>query len=210
MNIAAVLGSPRKGGNSEALAEAFLEEAEGLGAKVTRFRLRGMAYQGCRGCYSCKTKSERCVVKDDLTGVLEAMAEADTVLFATPVYFLDLPAQAKALLDRCFAFFKPGDLEHADPKRLSPGKDFVFVVTQGAPERYFVDFVQRYDFVFRILGFKSTHLIRGCNLGEGRDEALGREDLLEAARAAARRVLAGEPSASEIPPYALPGKSSAT
>ena len=203
MKIAAVLGSPRKKGNSETLAEAFLEEAERLGAKVERFRLSALTYQGCTACRACKTTSEQCVLEDGLSPVLDALIEADAFLLATPVYFLDMPSQVKALIDRWFSFLKPGHLARPDASRLPAGKQMVLVVSQGAPESYFVDFVIRYDFIFKLLGFQPTHLIRGARLSDDPNDAAKRDDLLEKARTTARKVLAGQPSDADVPPYAL-------
>jgi len=205
MRIAAVLGSPRKDGNSETLAEAFLQEAEGLGAEVERFRLSGLSYQGCLACHACKTTTERCVLEDDLTPVLAAVEEADVVLLATPVYLLDVSWLMKAFIDRWFSFLKPGHLKRADISRLRAGRSIVFAVAQGAPESYFTDFVQRYNFVFLLFAFAPMHLIRAAKLGDDPTEASKREDLLEQARATARKVLAGEPSDAKIPPYAFLG-----
>jgi multimeric flavodoxin WrbA len=202
MKIAAVFGSPRKGANSETIAEAFLQEAERLGTTVERFGLSGMKYRGCVGCMACKTGSEVCVQHDDLAVVLDEVSKADAVLLATPVYFFDVPSQMKAFMDRWFSFFKPEYFRRKDLSRLAEGKAIVFVVTQGAPETSFADFLQRYDFIFRLFGFAPMHLVRGCAMSPSPDAASKRSDLLEKAREAARRVVAGEPSPDEIPRYA--------
>ncbi len=194
MRIAAVFGSPRRSGNSETLAETFLQEAERLGAEVERFHLSGMSYQGCIACYACKKKLEQCALDDDLTPVLKSVYEADALLVATPVYFFDMPSQLKAFVDRWYSFFKPRFHETHDISRLPEGKDVIFVVSQRAPENVFIDFIQRYDLMFRLFGFKPMHLVRGCDLGDSRSAASKRPDLLEKARKAAGRVMAGEPA----------------
>jgi len=198
MKIAAVFGSPRKKGNSATLAEAFLHEAEHLGAVVERFHLSAMQYQGCIACYSCKKKTEQCALEDDLTPVLKSVYEADTLLVATPVYFFDMPSQLKAFIDRWYSFFKPRFHETNDISRIPEGKNIVFVVTQRAHDNMFIDFIQRYDLAFRLFGFKPMYLIRGCDLGDSRSAASKRPDLLETARMTARRLMAGEPSAPDI------------
>jgi multimeric flavodoxin WrbA len=204
MKIAAVFGSPRKGMNSETLAEAFLGETERLGAEVGRFRLGDLKYRGCIGCGGCKTGSEECVLKDGLSKVLDAVRGADTLLLATPVYFVDVPSQFKGFVDRWYSFFKPNFQTRDDKSRLPAGRNVVMVVTQGAPEGAFWDFVQRYDRVLTNFGFKRMHLIRGCGLRNEPDVAANRPELLEAAREAARRVMAGKPSTLDLPPPAPP------
>lgn len=198
MRIVAVFGSPRNKGNSETLAEAFLQEAERLGAEVDRFHLNTMNYQGCIACYACKKKIEQCALNDDLTPVLKAVHEAEALLVATPVYFFDMPAQLKAFIDRWYSFFKPRFHETGDISRIPEGKTVIFVVTQRAHDNIFMDFVQRYDLVFKLFGFKPMHLIRGCDLGDSRSAASMRVDLLETARMTARRVMKGEPPDSEF------------
>jgi multimeric flavodoxin WrbA len=210
MKIVAVFGSPRKGGNSDTLAEVFLQEAEGIGAEVERFRLKELKYGGCIACNSCKTKSETCVLKDDLIPVLEAVREAETLLVATPVYFFDMPSQVKAFMDRWYSFFKPNYFARKDISRLPSGKNVIFVTSQRAPESLFMDFIQRYNYMLKLFGFKRMHLIRGCKLGDDLDDADKREDLLEKARETASKVLAGEPSDAHIPPYSRQGDKAET
>lgn len=191
MKITTVLGSPRKGGNSETLTETFLQEMEKNGAEVGRYRLNTMNIKGCQGCMACKGKSETCVVKDDLAEVLEAIPESDVVVFATPVYFHDMTAQAKTFIDRCYSYFKPDFFGRPDPSRIPEGKTIVFITSQGAPENMFEDFVARYVEIFQFLKFENIHVIRGCSLDEA-TSASQNADLLALAKETAEKVLAGE------------------
>ncbi len=205
MKITAIFGSPRLKGNSATLAEAFLGKAEKMGAEVERFPLVRLSYSGCAGCNACKTETERCILQDDLSPVLEAVRETDTVLMATPVYAFDIPAQLKALMDRWYSFFKPFYYRGQDVSRLAPGKKVVLVIAQRAPEATFMDVAQRYDFMFRLFGFQPTYLIRGCKLGDDPQAASRRTDLLELAEDTARRVMTGLPALTPIPPYFVAG-----
>jgi NAD(P)H-dependent FMN reductase len=96
------LGSPRPSGNSASLAQKFLDEARTLGAETRSFLLNQLDFTGCQGCRACKTKSDRCVLSDDLAEVLAAVKEADVLLLASPVYFWDLSGQLKCFFDRLF------------------------------------------------------------------------------------------------------------
>lgn len=124
MKIIALLGSPRKGGNSETLVDAFIAGAESKGAVVEKVRLNSLNIRGCQACLSCH-KTGKCVQKDDMPDIHAKLLEADAWLFATPVYWWGPTAQLKAAVDRmyCFAF---GD----NPQRL-PGKRFVLISTFG-------------------------------------------------------------------------------
>jgi multimeric flavodoxin WrbA len=118
---------------------------------------------------ACKTTSEKCVLNDDLAGVLESLKQADVILLALPVYCSDVPGQVKCFIDRTYSYMKPSYLSDSNPSRVPPGKKLVFIVTQGAPvENLFSDIPQRYTgFLKRSMGFGDSYLIRGVGVGGG-------------------------------------------
>ncbi len=199
MKYAAVFGSPRSG-NSDALAEEFLLEAERLGAVVERFCLRTMKFTGCTGCLGCKDgRADSCILDDELTPALAAIAAADVVLFATPVYFHDISWLLKACLDRWYGFFGYTDGECY--LRIPAGKKMVFVVTQDMPREYLNDMMRKYNTIFMQLGFEKMYPVRGCEVGDAPDAVLNREDLLNLARDTAAIVMADSPSPADFPAY---------
>ncbi|MBP1624030.1 MAG: flavodoxin [Acidobacteria bacterium] len=169
MKISCLIGSPRKNSNSAAIAAKFTETATGLGAQVETVILNDLKYRGCQGCMACKTTSEKCVLNDDLAGVLESLKQADVILLALPVYCSDVPGQVKCFIDRTYSYMKPSYLSDSNPSRVPPGKKLVFIVTQGAPmENLFSDIPQRYTgFLKRSMGFGDSYLIRGVGVGGG-------------------------------------------
>jgi multimeric flavodoxin WrbA len=169
MKIHCLLGSPRENSNSTAIAARFAQTASGLGATVETTVLNELNYRGCQGCLACKTVSDKCVLKDDLTDVLESLKAADVVVMAMPVYCSDVPGQVKCFLDRTFSYLTPNYRSESSPSRLPLGKKLVFIMTQGAPvEEMFADIPQRYTgFLKRSMGFGDTYLIRGVGVGGG-------------------------------------------
>ena len=129
MKIVAVLGSPRPQGNSSTLARAFLKAAGERGAEITEYFLNQMDFKGCQGCGTCKTKSQTCILEDDLTPVLQAVRDADLLVLASPVYFGDLSGQMKCFFDRTYSYANP-DFSI----RIPPGKTAVMVLTQANPD----------------------------------------------------------------------------
>jgi multimeric flavodoxin WrbA len=99
MKMVVLLGSPRKGGNSETLARKVGEAVTEAGWTVEYIRLNDLQLRSCQGCGGCE-KTGVCVVKDDMTGVYEAVDAADRILFVSPVYFYGLSGQAKSCGDR--------------------------------------------------------------------------------------------------------------
>lgn len=120
---------------------------EKLGGEVAIFSLNKLIYRGCQACMTCKTKLDRCVLKDDLTEVLDAIREADILVLATPTYFADVSSQLKSFIDRTYSYLVPDYLTNPNPSRLSPGKKLIFIQTQAQPdENQFDDIFSRYDY----------------------------------------------------------------
>lgn len=85
--------SGRPHSNSGTMADTFAVEAEKKGYKVDRVNTINLAIKPCRGCGKCYTKDNPCVFDDDFKVVAPKLIEADVVVFATPVYWYNFPAQ---------------------------------------------------------------------------------------------------------------------
>ena len=99
--VLAIVGSPRYRGNTSILVDKYLAGAEDAGAKVKKIYLRKLSIAGCIACDGCK-KAGHCVIKDDLTPLLDKMNEADIWVLGTPVYFWGPTALMKAFIDRWY------------------------------------------------------------------------------------------------------------
>lgn len=178
MQVACVLGSPRPGSNSSAIAQRFCDRATVLGATVQTFALNKLTYRGCQACMVCKTKLDRCVLDDDLKAVLESIRSADIVVLASPVYYGDVSAQLKALIDRSYSYLVPDYITREDRSRLPKGKKLVMILTQGNPdESMFRDIYPKYSSFFGWEGIEESYLIRGCGL-QAQGEVSERPELL--------------------------------
>lgn len=91
--------SPRKGGNSDTLAEEFARGAKEAGHEVEKIGLWDKTIGFCRGCLACQ-KTMRCVIHDDADTIAQKMLTADVIVFATPVYYYEMCGQMKTMLDR--------------------------------------------------------------------------------------------------------------
>lgn len=99
-----ISSSPRKGGNSEVLAEHFANGAKEAGNEVETVFLREKNYGFCKGCLACLNLGH-CVIKDDAIAIAEKMHDADVLVFATPVYYYSVSGQLKTMLDRANPLF---------------------------------------------------------------------------------------------------------
>ena len=100
MNVVILSGSPRRGGNTDLLVEAFAKGASQKHA-VEVVSVHDHKVAPCMGCNACFQSGGICVQKDDMAEIYEKMKVADLLVIASPVYFYGLSAQVKALIDRC-------------------------------------------------------------------------------------------------------------
>lgn len=91
--------SPRTGGNSETLAEAFARGAKETGNRVETVSLSDKVIGFCKGCLAYQ-KTQRCVLHDDADIIAQKMLNADVIAFATPIYYYEMCGQMKTMLDR--------------------------------------------------------------------------------------------------------------
>jgi len=102
MKVIAFNGSARKDGNTAILINTVLGELQKEGIETELIQLAGKKIHGCRACYKCrKNKDKRCAVTDDMANeYIQKMLEADGIILGSPVYFTDVTAEMKALIDR--------------------------------------------------------------------------------------------------------------
>ncbi len=103
--ITAILGSPRKDGNSERLAAALLRGAESAGYRSQTVRMHGLKIGGCIDCRRCWSNGSHCFLNDDMKDVYAAIDDADVMIFASPLYFYSWSAQIKPVWDRLLPYF---------------------------------------------------------------------------------------------------------
>lgn len=89
----------RKNSNSEYLARECEKGAKDAGSEVEYISLKDKNIKYCIGCLACQ-KTGQCVQKDDVASIMEKVKNADTLVFATPIYYYEMCGQMKTLLDR--------------------------------------------------------------------------------------------------------------
>ncbi len=98
-----ILGSPRKNGNSETMAQTVAAELlKKEGNTVEYVRLNKLSISPCQACGGCNT-SGNCIIKDDMSELYDKTDQADRLFLVSPIYFYALTAQIKAYIDRCQA-----------------------------------------------------------------------------------------------------------
>lgn len=104
--ILAIVGSPRKGGNTDILVQKVAEGAVSKNAQVETLHLGKLTIRECDGCHAC-WKGKNCSKNDDMLAIYDKIIESDSLVFATPVYWYGTTALMKALIDRMVYFNCP-------------------------------------------------------------------------------------------------------
>ncbi len=124
VKVLGIMGSPRREGNSEILLDRALEGAAAAGAETRKLRLTGLEISGCTECNDCYEEG-CCSTADDMDRVYRALEWADRILLAAPIFFMGLPSQAKAMIDRTQRYWALKYILHKP-----------FPRPPGAPPRY--------------------------------------------------------------------------
>lgn len=101
--VLAIVSSPRRGGNSETLADQFISGAREAGLMAEKVCLRDKKISPCIACEACLKNGGTCVQKDDMAEILQKIIEADVIALSTPVYYYSVSAQLKMMIDRTLA-----------------------------------------------------------------------------------------------------------
>ena len=161
MRVVVLHGSPRRGGNSDTLSEHFVNGVKKTGdVEVFDFILNDMNISPCQGCESCMTsEGHKCVIDDDMHQIYSVFADADIVVWATPMYWGYMTAQMKIALDRMEALAM-------DPEKYWIDKEFVAVLTYRYHYQSTISFFERVQDYFR---FKFNSILY-CSLNENEPE----------------------------------------
>jgi multimeric flavodoxin WrbA len=103
--LLAIVGSPRKGGNTDILVDEALDTFCRIGGDTEKVVLNSLQIKPCQGCFTCMGGNgldSVCIQKDDMTELYQKMLSADAFIWATPIYMWSPTAQMKLFLDRLF------------------------------------------------------------------------------------------------------------
>lgn len=144
MKIYAINGGPRKKYNTAMLLQAALDGAAACGETVETemIHLYDLAYNGCVSCFACKKIGGKsyghCAVKDDLTPVLEKLAQADGIIFGSPIYFANITGKLRSFFERLMFPYFVYDENYSSlaPKRMPTAFIYAMNVDSDLMEQY--------------------------------------------------------------------------
>lgn len=182
MKVLGLVGSPRRGGNSEAMVAAVLKGAERAGAETKMINLAQLKFGGCVACMHCRSHGE-CALKDDMRQVYDEIAAADALAIGFPVYMFTMNAQTKAFVDRLFPY-----IDASFKARFT--KPTVLAVAQGNPDTG--AFLKHLEWATGSLGMLGFPVQKTLVAGSGNQpgEVGRRPELMKEAEAAGAALVA--------------------
>ena len=145
-SIVVVNAGPRKGWNTDTLLTEAAVGAQEAGATIERFDLfRLERYTGCISCFGCKRERNagRCVCRDALTPVLDAIRSSDGLIIGSPNYLGELTASFRALYERLIFQSLTYNLER--PSCNERPVPVLLIMTSNAPDTMYAELVERYQ-----------------------------------------------------------------
>jgi len=109
MKILVIIGSPRKGNTFRACEDLCEVMTREIPVEFEYLWLKDANLLPCKGCLTCFSQGEeRCPNHDDAPIIAQKLNDADGVIFATPVYGLNVTGQMKTFIDRfSYCFHRP-------------------------------------------------------------------------------------------------------
>ena len=144
MKVTAIVGSPRKGGNTETLVNSVIEGCKSMGdVDIVKIFLLDKKIEFCKGCMSCcypPPGTGKCVIKDDMEEILEQMRTSDAYIFGTPNHMGTITAPLLNFLSRMMPFFDfqieyddQGNMVGGEMSSKIKGIKTAVVISQGDP-----------------------------------------------------------------------------
>ncbi len=100
MKSLGIAGSPRRGGNTDLLLAEVMRGAADKGAEIKTLFISDLDIAPCQHCDACFEAGE-CNIDDDMQLIYRELTTADRLVLASPLHFMGLTAQIKAMIDRC-------------------------------------------------------------------------------------------------------------
>ena len=185
--VVVVMGSPRKNGNSVALAERAADGVEAAGGKVERYYLHDMDIKPCDACDACRgDSSDNCIIEDDMQQLYPELREADALIIASPIYWFTMNAQTKLFMDRCYGLGGPQG-------NVLRGKKIGIILTYGDSDPFdsgCVNALRTFQDAFAFLSSPIIDMVYGSGSKPG--EVKANNYLMDKAYKMGQRIVNGD------------------
>ncbi len=104
LKVLGIAGSPRRDGNTDLLLKEAIAGAAGENTQTKTVILSELSIAPCRHCDGC-LNTGKCVVDDDMQWLYTELRELDYLILSSPIFFMGVTSQTKAMIDRCQALW---------------------------------------------------------------------------------------------------------
>ena len=111
MKILALIGSPRKGGNTDILVDELLKGADIKKYEYEKIYLYKHNISSCLACNFCKKYNYVCTIKDEMQEIYPKIDNSDVIILGTPNYWFGPSAKMKLFFDRLLPYTSNKNLE---------------------------------------------------------------------------------------------------
>jgi NAD(P)H-dependent FMN reductase len=162
--LACLLGSPRRGGNTDLLAAEVCRGFESAGGVTEQIALSRFHLLSCTGCNACREdRPEPCILDDDMQMLYQKMLASSALLWASPVYSWAPTVEMKIVLDRQFAW---GDYQTTRHAAALAGRPVGAVMCYADPDPATNGFYHAYS-ILKVVAEASGGRFAGCVHGPG-------------------------------------------
>ena len=151
MKLLAIMGSPRRGGNTDLLLDEFLRGFRDGGGETEKVCVGDLRVSPCLELMECE-KTGDCPIEDDMGTLAGKIYSADSIVVASPIFFYGLPAQLKAVIDRGQAFWSQKHILKIEPKAEREAFALLIGATKG--ENLFEGSLLTLEYFFEPLGVR--------------------------------------------------------
>ncbi|MCP4900566.1 MAG: flavodoxin family protein [bacterium] len=123
MKVLGLIGSPRKGSNTELLVDAILGGANKRGHSTSKVYLYSQGIGPCVDCRGCKKGDLQCIVEDGMQELYPQIEAAGAIVFGTPVYWLGPSGPMKIMIDRLRPYYGTDRLKGKKALIAAPAGD---------------------------------------------------------------------------------------
>ena len=169
--VVGIIGSPRKGMNTDTLVSKALEGAQSVGAKTEKIYLNDLNIMPCQSCAKFPAPWY-CFFHDEMDKIYQVLENADSLVIGTPAYFGSMSAQLKIMIDRsnCLAeMITLPDGKLRFKSRLEKRKKGIFIWVANLstnPEHALVS-IRLWSKYFANVDLLDTLVVTESDVGEG-------------------------------------------
>jgi multimeric flavodoxin WrbA len=177
-HVLGIVGSPRRGGNTETLVDTILNSAVEEGAVSEKVILNELDIAPCQACDRCQ-RTGSCIHEDDMEKLLSLMYESEVWVLGTPIYWWGPTAQFKAFIDRWYGI----------DQRKFQGKQIIIAIPMGGGNGHYArHIIGMIEDICNYLGMTLVDTVLAPGM-IGRSSARESSYVMDSARAAGMRIM---------------------